>query len=107
MIDSHGIRQMIDEHGFTWEVWEAHPRLAERRALRERRTVHRTGTDRRIASHDERPMTNESGWLVFKSAREERRRTPIPAGWEEMMNEQLTRILRQSRATGPHPRHPL
>jgi hypothetical protein len=106
MIDHHGIRRFTDEHGVEWEVWEAHPRLAERRRLRERRKRHRDEVhERRIALTDERPSAIEqAGWLVFKSEVEERRRTPIPTEWEGLPDHLLAGLLRQSRATGPFPR---
>jgi hypothetical protein len=106
MLDHHGIRRFTDEHGVEWEVWEAHPRLAERRRLRERPTGRRDDVhERRMALFDERPpAVGQAGWLVFKSEVEERRRTPIPTEWERMPDHLLDALLRQSRATAPFPR---
>jgi hypothetical protein len=106
MLDLHGIRRITDDRGVDWEVWEAHPRLLDRRRARERRARQRADSlDRRSAtSHGEPPLADAAGWLVFKSAREERRRTPIPTGWESMAREQLLEVLRGSRTTGPYPR---
>jgi hypothetical protein len=106
MLDLHGIRRITDDRGVDWEVWEAHPRLLDRRRVRERRAQQRENShDRRHpGSHGEPPLADAAGWLVFKSGREERRRTPIPVGWEAMAREQLLRVLGGSRATGPYPR---
>jgi hypothetical protein len=105
MIDFYGIRRIFDEHGVSWEVWEAHPRLAERRRLRDRRMAARAVPDRRLATSEQRPpLDPNDGWLVFKSVREERRRTPIPPGWETMSAAALADVLRNSRSTAPVPR---
>ena len=106
MIDHFGVRRITDEAGVSWEVWEAHPRLAERRQLRDRRAMARlAGSDRRVAPADQlRPLADAAGWLVFRSAREERRRIPIPQGWELMADEDLLSVLGRSRATAPYPR---
>lgn len=112
--DQHGVRTFTDDDGTAWEVWEAHPRLADRRSCRERRAQRRDGADRRSAPTPSglgaaglqatNVISDGTGWLVFRSAREERRRTPIPAGWEAMSDEQLAGLHRLSRATGPVPR---
>lgn len=111
MNDAHGVRRFTDQHGTAWEVWEAHPRLAERRSMRERRAQRREATDRRgaprpalVGEPSIRRLADYSGWLVFRSAREERRRTPIPDGWEDMSEAQLVALLERSRSTGPYPR---
>lgn len=106
MLDLQGIRRLTDDRGVDWEVWEAHPRLLDRRRARERRTHARAGSpDRRhLDTADHHPLADSAGWLVFKSAREERRRTPIPIGWEGMTPDQLLRVLHGSRNTGPYPR---
>ena len=106
MINYHGIRRIIDADGVAWEVWEAHPRLEDRRRARSRRAVVRIDSpERRVAPVDLRAMTPDAaGWLVFKSAMDERRRTPIPTAWEVMPEAALVEVLRRSRATGPIPR---
>lgn len=106
MINYHGIRRIIDADGVAWEVWEAHPRLEDRRRARSRRAAVRIDSpERRVAPVDLRALTPDAaGWLVFKSAREERRRTPIPPGWEVMSEAALVDVLRRSRLTGPIPR---
>jgi len=106
MIDHFGVRRITDEDGVTWEVWEAHPRLAERRRMRDRRAVARpAGGDRRVAPADTlRPLADAAGWLVFRSAHEDRRRIPIPPGWELMPDGELLAVLHHSRRTAPWPR---
>lgn len=105
MTNVHGLRRITDDRGVAWEVWEAHPRLIDRRRGAARRAAPRDlARDRRIAASDERPHVVASGWLVFRSALEERRRAPIAEDWHVMTEERLLLVLRQSRATGPHPR---
>lgn len=105
MADVNGIRRIVDEDGVAWEVWEAHPRLADRRRVRDRRLAARLHPDRRLPTSDQRPPIDPSeGWLVFKSVREERRRTPIPWDWDTMSAAALLDVLRRARATAPVPR---
>jgi len=106
MIDHFGVRRFTDDEGVLWEVWEAHPRLAERRRLRDRRTMARASSaDRRVAPPDTvRPLADAAGWLVLRSDHEHRRRTPIRDGWELMPDYELLGLLHRSRITAPYPR---
>lgn len=105
MLDPHGIRR-ITEGDLVWEVWEAHPRLLERRQRRDRRAAGRPeGVERRISQVDLRAQVPDSaGWLVFRSGQDERRRSPIPPGWESMPATALLEILHLARNTAPFPR---
>ena len=102
LVDLQGVRRITDDHDTLWEVWEAHPRLAERRRMRDRRARTREGVhDRRSPDSDHLPPATEPGWLVFRSLHQERRRTPIPEHWELMTDDQLRAVLRKARITGP------
>jgi hypothetical protein len=109
MLDKHGIRRVTDEGGLVWEVWEAHPRLLERRRIRDRRaTLRPGGADRRRSEIDLRLLKPDTaGWLVFRSGHDERRRSPIPPGWETMPAHGLLDILHHARNTAPFPRQRL
>ena len=100
------LRAINDQSGVRWEVWEAHPRLVERRSNDDRRTVPREALERR---RDERRAPSaepveEDGWLVFHSERERRRQRPIPAGWDRLPDADLVSILNRSRPSGPRSR---
>lgn len=94
-------RTVRDAGGVAWEVWEVRPAWAERRVaprraesgpeLRSTSTEHRSGRDRRQVE-ESRPRVGqglEGGWLVFSSAHEKRRLTPIPPEWEALEDERL------------------
>lgn len=111
-------RTVRDPDGVAWEVWEVRPAWAERRVTTRRGTGSeatqapsrdlRTGKDRRQTA-EARPRVGvglESGWLVFASAFEKRRLTPIPIEWEELPDETLVGLSRNA-ASIPKPRRRL
>ena len=107
MIRTPGFRRMVDSRGVAWEIWEVHPRLVERRGIRDRRAVPRPeGGIRRAAGPDHRPWEPGMGWLVFRSEHGERRRRAIESGWERLPAEGLRELLQTSRTTGAFPRVP-
>ena len=87
-------------------MWEAHPRLQERRATEERRVVTRAEEfPRRVADRRTSPAYTEAeGWLVFHSALERRRQRPIPPGWDKLNNAELERLMLRARPSGPRSR---
>jgi hypothetical protein len=90
-----------DHAGVTWEVWEAHPALTERRILRDRRAVVRDTPERRTMDVPLSTLARDpKGWLAFRSVFE-RRRTPIPERWEELSDQGLRVLLNGSRLSGP------
>ena len=100
------LRAFKDQTGVRWEVWEAHPRLVERRSLDDRRRTPRPAEDRR---HEERRAAltvpvEEEGWLVFHSERERRRQRPIPAGWDGLADAELEALMDHARPSGPRSR---
>jgi hypothetical protein len=90
-------RTFVDWHGSTWQVWEVRPSLVERRRMRERGAVARSGVQR-LQSDTVPPLlagqeSLRDGWLAFRSHAEHRRRAPIPDGWTEMSDQELSEIL--------------
>lgn len=78
------LREIIDEHGTLWQVFEVHP-------------VHES----------EAAVLKESfigGWLCFLSERGRRRVAPIPGEWEAMNDHALRRLLSIAPPTGESPR---
>ena len=109
-------RTVRDSDGVAWEVWEVRPawaerRLADRRGARshaDHRAEKRKGNDRRQVV-ETRPRVGtglEAGWLVFASAFEKRRLTPIPIQWEELPDDMLVG-LSQNAMSIPKPRRRL
>ena len=109
-------RTVRDSEGVAWEVWEVRPAWAERRvaARREKGEARplarelRHGRDRRQVE-EPRPRVGtglESGWLVFASAFEKRRLTPIPIQWEELPDETLVGLSAKGMSI-PKPRRRL
>ena len=100
------LRSFKDASGARWDVWEAHPRLEERRATVERRAVTRADEfPRRVA--DRRTLaayTESEGWLVFHSALERRRQRPIPPGWDKLNDVDLEKLMLRARPSGPRSR---
>jgi hypothetical protein len=95
-----GYRQFEDEHGSSWEVWEVHPAVVERRLNADRRAVPRVTPDRRGAGTDVRfpiPRELEGGWLTFQTATEKRRLSPIPSHWMALGDEELAELCRRAR----------
>lgn len=100
------LRSFVDRSGVHWDVWEAHPRLEERRTIQERRSLDRAGEPpRRVDIRRTSPSHTESeGWLVFHSALERRRQRPIPPGWAALTNVELEALMVRARPSGPRSR---
>ena len=89
-------RTFVDEQGRTWEVWEVHPEVVERRLNEDRRSAPRQTADRRQHVDIRFRMAPElrHGWLAFQSDVERRRLAPIPEGWERLSDEDLHLLVR-------------
>ena len=109
-------RTVRDSDGVAWEVWEVRPAWAERRLADRREAPSQTaplaekrrGNDRRQVV-EPRPRVGtglEAGWLVFASAFEKRRLTPIPIEWEELPDDKLVGLSRNAMSI-PKPRRRL
>lgn len=102
-----GHRTFIDRDGVTWQVWDVHPQLAERRHNARRAPRSMLGPDRR----DQRALADrrrrhevritvregyEHGWLAFDSAAESKRLAPIPPDWDTLPDDSLIALCGRS-----------
>ena len=69
------MRQIRDDAGVEWMVYEVNPAAGEWRSI------------------ESLPEGYRSGWLCFESSTEKRRLTPLPSGWESFPLEQLSDLL--------------
>ncbi|MGH7636939.1 MAG: hypothetical protein ACREOK_04750 [Gemmatimonadaceae bacterium] len=92
-------RAFRDHNGRTWDVWEVHPTMAERR---DARRGNRIAVERRKHSQPRAslPITLRHGWLAFESRAERRRLAPIPADWSLMTDDQLAELLARADMKG-------
>ncbi len=96
-------RQFTDERGSTWEAWEVHPASVERRIRLDRRTVPRPGVDRR-QRHEVRPIIPlgmEDGWLAFHGELARLRLAPIPRGWMNLSEAELSALITRAERVLP------
>jgi hypothetical protein len=84
-------RQITDETGRDWMVWEVIPREMDRSDSADE------GEDSaRRAESGPRVLVAEhlsDGWLTFETKREKRRLSPIPYGWAELSDKDLLDLL--------------
>jgi len=87
-------------------VWEAHPRLEERRTTEERRVIPRPEEFLRRAEDNRTSpaFTENEGWLVFHSASERRRQRPVPLDWDKLTDAELEKLMQRARPSGPRSR---
>ena len=92
-------REFRDREGRTWEVWDVHPSMAERR---DNENAPAVTVERRRVSQPRAPLPRElrEGWLAFESRFERRRLTPPPNGWLEMSDAELSDLLERAVSTG-------
>jgi hypothetical protein len=69
------MRQIRDEAGIEWTVYEVNPTSGQWRSI------------------ESLPDCYRNGWLCFESASEKRRLLPLPAGWADLAHEQLSELL--------------
>lgn len=81
--------RFTDAAGTQWDVWEAHPKLGERRALQDRRSNGRPTQERRVGAR----APAQRGWLVFRSQGERRRLRDIPPNWFNFSDDGLNQLL--------------
>lgn len=104
--DKVPLRSFKDASGIHWDVWEAHPRLQERRTTDERRVISRPGESPRrdVDRRTSPPATENEGWLVFHSALERRRQRPIVPDWDKLTDVELEKLMQRARPSGPRSR---
>ncbi len=97
------LREFTDASGVTWQVWEVHPKLTERRQTTGERKAMRVSDERRLLDQPrfgpEQSLAH--GWLAFRSSVERRRRSAIPESWESLSTQGLRVLLDASTLTGP------
>jgi rubredoxin len=80
-------RQIKDEHGSAWDVWDVQPADAAGHPPYDRRTGERTDNESGASLADRPPMLSaelEQGWLCFQCGADRRRFAPIPPNWPEL-----------------------
>lgn len=70
-------RLFDDRRGVRWDVWAVYP-------------------EARPSQLSALPGTFQSGWLVFESATEKRRLSPIPDGWRTVTQSELERLCERA-----------
>lgn len=117
-------REFVDAYGEHWTAWSVTPLRVERRAVAERRDMHRPagrallgrGRERRTASSpadSKRPLRLAvlpaflSGWLCFESDVEKRRLAPIPSGWQLMSDRGLAELCARGTVVARTARRPV
>lgn len=100
-------RAFRDSRGAAWQAWAVVPRNQHHRprAGTDRRSAdpilryggpeRRGGTERRLRATLTPGL--EGGWLVFESAAEKRRLTPIPSGWDSRSDAELEELCGRAR----------
>lgn len=99
-------RTFMDAEGVTWQVWDVHPELAERRIAERRQEVNAPPTaasERRAVERRHRAEKRvavrpgfENGWLAFDSPIGMRRLAPIPPEWANLPDGLLAELCRQA-----------
>ncbi len=78
-------RLFDDKRGVRWDVWAVYP-------------------EARPSQVSALPGTFQSGWLVFESASEKRRLSPIPSDWQTLDETALERLCEQAETAVPRAR---
>lgn len=91
------LRIFIDPRGCTWEAWEVHASMPDRRRLADRRAVKRSTFERRVADFVSWLAARRQGrsWLVFRSVLGRWRLSPVPYDWERMSDAALFQLITQ------------
>jgi hypothetical protein len=88
-------RRFTDSDGRTWEAWEVHPSVIERRMNADRRSEPRDSSERRISKEFRLVIPGElrEGWLALQGNTERLRLSPIPDGWIHLSDEELSGLV--------------
>lgn len=108
-------RTFVDIDGVTWQVWDVHPELAERRMSQRRREAAQVAATKERRAGERRHRAEkrvavrpgfENGWLAFDSSIGMRRLAPIPPQWSSLPDIVLAELCRQA-SEGPRSRRRL
>jgi hypothetical protein len=93
-------RRFTDADGRTWEAWEVHPSIIERRMNADRRSEPRESVDRRTSKEFRLVIPRElrEGWLALQGTSEKLRLSPIPDGWMHLSDEELAGLVYRANA---------
>jgi hypothetical protein len=80
-------RLFEDTQGVTWDVWAVYPE----------------GRQSQVSAL---PGTFQSGWLVFESAGEKRRLSPIPSDWQSVGQGELEQLCSRAETAPRRMRRP-
>jgi len=80
-------RLFDDRRGVSWDVWAVYP-------------------EARPSQVSALPGSFQSGWLVFESALEKRRLSPIPGNWQTAASDELERLCEQAEVATRRVRRP-
>ncbi len=90
-------RQLTDERGMSWDVWDVYPSDARATGLYDRRSSANVTPMPPDRGHPLLDAELEHGWLCFQAGLERRRFAPIPTGWEELPDGVLRVMLSVAR----------
>ena len=89
------LREVRDDRGELWRVWDVAPERRDRRRGGERRRNPRETQERRRIQLLSAAVRGEfrTGWLVFESTAEKRRLCPVPPDWLGLSDRTLLDLL--------------
>lgn len=94
-------REVIDDAGTSWQVWDVIPGAADKRASADGPPPTATGERRKARSARVRVSpAKRDGWLAMKCDAERRRIAPIPEGWQSMTDDELLKLIDDARSEG-------
>ena len=85
-------RQYRDGQDVVWQVWDIHPMEVARQIRSHDADVGEASTPPPTRTRMAVSGELVGGWLCFESDREKRRLWPIPAGWEQLDDTELTAL---------------
>ena len=104
-------RQFTDDRGLTWQAWDVFPHWGERRSYQRRQLAGQPPEGTRERRISERRTRNgiriglsprlTQGWLAFECQGLRRRIAPIPGGWHQLSDEELSALLRDAEEIAP------
>ena len=84
-------RNLRDDDGRDWEVWDVIPSTVAQNLDDER--ARQPDVGRRGAAQFKLPVELRNGWLAFQCGRESRRLAPIPARWIDLSDAELRQLI--------------
>jgi hypothetical protein len=86
------LRGFVGDDGQDWQVWDTRPKIPSPNVdASDANSSAATSVD--IADFARVSKKREAGWLTFTTARERRRLSPIPDGWDSADDATLRALL--------------